>query len=190
VTLTSGTLPVGSSHFPALPQSGFGQNATASTEFRWTPQIGDVGNHTVTYVATDQLSHATTCIVAISVSEPVISTGSDYLFIGLSQLNVVIPNSNGRLLLTSFEYIIPVTPSTIPVWVVPPQLYGYHLYGQFGSYDPLGHPSDPILMSNGLDVHFGVAWTSYGPTNMGIIASLESVPRIFEEVELEYEIQE
>ena len=95
----------------------------------------------------------------------------------------VLPRRHG----CSFEEAL--TSETVPVWIIPPELYGAHVYVQFGNYDPIGHPAEPILMSNGLDVTIGVDAVSYGPTTMGITATLEDPPLIFEETSFHYEVE-
>ena len=190
VTLTSSAIPAGATHTPGLPLAATGQNATATTQFDWIPQLSDVGNHQVDYLATDQLSQSTPCSVTIIVQEAVVTTGQDYLVVGVAPTNVLISGGNGRVLLATLDLIIPVTPETIPEILIPPFLFGYHLYAQFGRYDPTSHPSDPFRMSNGVDITFGVGWVSYGPTLMGITAIMENPPLIFEETSLDYEMQE
>jgi hypothetical protein len=190
VTLTSSAIPAGATHTPGLPLTATGQNATATTQFSWTPLLSDVGNHQVDYLATDQLNQSTACGVTIVVQVAVVTTGQDYLVIGVAPTNVLISGGNGRVLLATLDLIIPVTPETIPEVLIPPFLYGYHLYAQFGRYDPTSHQSDPFLMSNGVDITFGVGWSSYGPTNMGITATMEDPPLIFEETSLHYEVNE
>ena len=67
VTLAGGAIPAGAVHAPALPLSQSGQNATVTTTFTWTPTAAQVGPHTLTYTATNQLSQASTCSVAVNV---------------------------------------------------------------------------------------------------------------------------
>lgn len=190
VTLVSSPLPAGAAHVPGLPLGASGPNAAATTTFTWTPGTADLGPHVIDYTATDQLGRTAFCHVTILVENPVVTSGQDYLIIGSAPLAAVIPGSNGRLLLNTADWIVlPVTPDTVPVWLIPPQVYGYRLYAQFGNYDPASFPGDPILMSNGLDIRIGIDWVSYGPANMGIVAWLEEPPLIFEETSFEYEVQ-
>lgn len=67
VTLTSGPIPAGSSHVPTLPQSLAGQNVTVTTTFAWVPAASQVGMHTLTYTATDQLNQSSTCNIVVNV---------------------------------------------------------------------------------------------------------------------------
>jgi hypothetical protein len=57
---------------PGLPSSG----NPASTTFQWTPTIGDLGQHVVTFTATDQCA-PTLCAITIDVSSEVCDDGAD-----------------------------------------------------------------------------------------------------------------
>jgi hypothetical protein len=67
VTLAVGPVPAGASHAPALPRSQAGQNVTVSTTLAWTPTAAQVGSHSLTYTATNQLGQFSTCSIVVNV---------------------------------------------------------------------------------------------------------------------------
>jgi hypothetical protein len=65
ITLNSAGLPAGATTTPSLPIAG---NPTAAT-FNWTPTLADVGNHVVTFSATDGCGQQALCSVTIRVTD-------------------------------------------------------------------------------------------------------------------------
>ncbi len=73
VTASSACAPLGSSTTPGLPQSG---NPVSST-FAWTPTVGDIGQHVMTFSAVDSCGQQALCSVTIDVSEEICGNGID-----------------------------------------------------------------------------------------------------------------
>jgi hypothetical protein len=67
------SLPVGATMTPGLPLDG----NPVSSDFAWTPGIGDLGQHVMTFGATDSCGAQTTCTVTIDVSEEDCTNGID-----------------------------------------------------------------------------------------------------------------
>jgi hypothetical protein len=65
VTLTSSPLPPGATLTPPLPASG---NPICTT-LNWTPANSDVGNHVITFTATDNHLRTATCQVTLIIAE-------------------------------------------------------------------------------------------------------------------------
>jgi hypothetical protein len=70
VTLASGPLPAGAVHAPSLPQTQSGQNPMVTSAFAWTPSTAQIGPHTLSYTATDQLSQVAICTIQVNVIPP------------------------------------------------------------------------------------------------------------------------
>jgi len=66
LTIDSNSLPNGATMNPALPVSGA---SGVSTDFNWTPAVGQEGTVTVSYTVTDAAGATSTCEVVINVSE-------------------------------------------------------------------------------------------------------------------------
>ncbi|MGH1362672.1 MAG: Ig-like domain-containing protein [Calditrichia bacterium] len=66
VTIDSGNLPTGSTMNPALPASG---SSGTSSDFSWTPAVGQEGSYTVSYTISDAAGATSTCDVSITVLE-------------------------------------------------------------------------------------------------------------------------
>ncbi|MBU6281143.1 hypothetical protein KGQ64_02795 [bacterium] len=64
ITLNSGGLPVGSQTVPSLPLTA----KPVQAAFTWTPAAGDVGQHVLTFSATDPCSAQSLCSITIDVS--------------------------------------------------------------------------------------------------------------------------
>ena len=67
VTLACGALPAGAANVPALPLTQAGQSVLVTTAFSWTPAAAQVGAHTLSYTATDQLSQVAVCTIHVNV---------------------------------------------------------------------------------------------------------------------------
>lgn len=157
VTLTSTAVPAGGSHTPSLPIVDIGQNATAATTFNWTPDNSQVGNHVITYTATDQLGQFATCTVTIEVAEC-------YLFIGFTEGAVPLgpePDDVIRVLPIVFY---PVTTTQIPNLFIPniPGLLNLTVAAQVGMFNPNVFPGNPLQLSNGLRLTIGQGIAQYG----------------------------
>ncbi len=73
VELNVAGLPSGASMTPALPTSG----DPVSSDFDWTPNVGDIGQHVVTFTATDECGAQELCSVTIDVSQEDCTDGMD-----------------------------------------------------------------------------------------------------------------
>lgn len=67
VVLNSGPLPPGATFTPPLPVAASGTNITVSSTFDWTPTGADIGPHSVTLFAGNQLQQLDQCTVLIDV---------------------------------------------------------------------------------------------------------------------------
>lgn len=67
VTLASGALPAGAVLQPALPLTQAGQSILVTSSFAWTPTAAQVGSHTLTWTATDQLAQVAVCTIQVQV---------------------------------------------------------------------------------------------------------------------------
>jgi hypothetical protein len=171
VTLTAGALPTGVLLVPPLPQSQTGQNPLVSSSFSWTPATAQVGMHTLTWTATDNLSQSAVCSIHVQV----VPQGS-----GLASSTVVgtgcIPSGQypelrcdppvlGTTVALEIEYGLPNWPAALLFSVGPPvsvQLWpgcrSYVDLAAFGilmvvntdavgrSNDPVPVPSAPVLV--------------------------------------------
>ena len=72
ITLSSGALPSGAVMNPPLPEI---DNPPSST-FQWTPGIGALGNHTITFTVVDDCGADATCSFTINVTNPCSGSGS------------------------------------------------------------------------------------------------------------------
>ncbi|MEL6823965.1 MAG: putative Ig domain-containing protein, partial [Calditrichota bacterium] len=66
LTIDSYSLPNGATMNPALPVTG---GSGVSTDFNWTPAVGQEGSVTVSYTVTDAAGSTSTCEVVVNVSE-------------------------------------------------------------------------------------------------------------------------
>jgi hypothetical protein len=73
VTLNAVGVPGSAVLTPTLPTSG----NPAGTNFSWTPAVGDVGQHLVTFTATDSCMHQTLCAITLDVSHENCTDGID-----------------------------------------------------------------------------------------------------------------
>ena len=75
-----------------------------------------------------------------------------------------VPLGGVDYLLTQPNLIWSVTQVTCPDINIPnnPQLMGMHVYLQVAMYNEVAFPSDPLQLSNGVDVEIGGDWTIYG----------------------------
>jgi hypothetical protein len=80
VGLNATGVPAGATLLPSLPLSG---NPAAST-FTWRPATGDLGQHVVTFTATDPCGNQTLCSITIDVSQETCGDGADNDNDGLS----------------------------------------------------------------------------------------------------------
>ncbi len=111
-----------------------------------------------------------------------------YLFVGVAPTNAPVGPGNDSLYvlpLLSFE----VTIETIPAIPIPndPVLLGFHVYAQVAMNNPFDYPTDPIKMSNPLDIVIGGAASSYAP-GTGMTAWLYYPAKIDGEIAVKFSI--
>ena len=172
VTLDVSGLPPGATHNPPLPLTDTGPNATAQSNFSWTPTNAQVGSYDVVYTATDQLGQVATCSVTITVAEC-------YLFLGLQSTAVPLgPEPDDVVRVVPLDWW-PVTTSQIPSLAIPNQafLLGFELYTQVGMFNPDIFPTNPLQLSNGLKLTVGQGIYSYGQI-AGIDLTGDPTPQI------------
>ena len=73
VSLNAAGIPGGAVMTPQLPQSG----DPVSSSLSWTPTAGDLGQHVITFTATDQCGLQALCSITIDVSQENCSDGID-----------------------------------------------------------------------------------------------------------------
>jgi len=73
LTLNAVGLPAGAAMVPGLPTSG----KPVSSAFTWTPTTGQLGQHVITFTATDQCGEQALCAVTVDVSLENCTDGSD-----------------------------------------------------------------------------------------------------------------
>jgi hypothetical protein len=73
VTLNVAGLPGGAAMVPALPASA----NPVSSSFSWTPGVGDLGQHVMTFTATDPCGAQTLCSITVDVSQEDCTDGGD-----------------------------------------------------------------------------------------------------------------
>ena len=56
-----------------------------------------------------------------------------------------------------------ITSAPLPSFDIPPTATGFHAFFQVVIWNPIQDPSDPLVVSNGLDVTIGVSAVPYGP---------------------------
>lgn len=179
VTLSAGALPAGAGHVPALPQTQIGQNILASATFSWTPTAAQVGSHTLTYTAVDNLNQTAVCTIQVQV----VPQGS-----GLASATVVgtgcVPNGQypelrcdppvlGTTVDLEIEYGLPNWAAAMLFSIGPPVPFalwpGCHSYIDLGAFDvlmvvgtnALGQSATPIPIPN-VPVLVGIGLTLQG----------------------------
>jgi len=78
VTLSSGSLPLGSTMTPSLP---FTQTSPATSQFDWTPALADAGTRVLVFAATDDTGLQTSGQIAVEVvpnQPPVLTCPADF----------------------------------------------------------------------------------------------------------------
>lgn len=183
ITLDSTSLPAGATHTPGLPIVDVGPNATATTVFDWTPSNAQVGNHIITYTATDNCGQVVQCAVTIAVAEC-------YLFIGFTEGAMPLgpePDDVIRLLPVVWY---PVTMTQIPSLFIPniPGLLNLTVAAQVGMFNPQIFPGNPLQMSNGLRLTIGQGITPYGQL-AGITLTGDPVPNLGADYHFAFTIQ-
>ena len=88
-----------------------------------------------------------------------------WLVFGTRPTEIVIKKVH--VLLTMPYMICPVTLDSMPILFVPkdPAVIGIHFFAQVYMFNPTAFPSDPIKLSNGLDIEIGVGCAPYGPSS-------------------------
>lgn len=180
ITLFESGLPTLATLNPPLPASGTGG---VSVTMQWTPQLTQIGSHTIIFSAVDLQGHQVNCPIQVQV-------GECYLGIGSQMLNHPIQGSGGDVLLITVDYWWPVAPGVTPTLYIAndPGIQGAIFYAQVGLRDPLLFPGDPWKMSNGVQVTIGVGWSSYGPTTQGINLWLVEPPGLGTSTHLDFTI--
>ncbi len=157
VELSATGVPAGATFTPPLPTSG---NPVQSV-FNWTPTLADIGLHTIVVTAKDRAGLRTTCTIRL-----LIASECHLLFsAGKMQFDI---HQNDFALLDPYKLLAgwPVIESIVPEPFIPNDatLKGVQFFGQVLLFNPWVFPSDPIKMSNGLDIVIGNGHgKAYGP---------------------------
>ena len=83
-----------------------------------------------------------------------------------------------------------MTLTSFPSFSIPPNpsVIGATFYGQVAMWNPNVFPSDPVKMSNGMEMVIGVANTPYGPSS-GMTLFSQAPPVLGGSVSLMFSIQ-
>ena len=148
-------MPTGATMTPPLPISG----NPVSSRFSWTPDLTQLGFHSVTFRAKDRGGLTEDCTVRIRVdSECFLAYGMNR---GDSSLG-----GNDKLFVdpASIFFIAPVTEWQRPSLNIPndPQLLDLHIIAQVLMNNSWAFPNDPLKCSHGLDIRIGTGATPFG----------------------------
>jgi hypothetical protein len=156
VTLGVAGLPPGAVMVPPLPLMG---NPVAS-QFRWTPSAGQVGRFIVVFTARDRAGIETVCRTIIDVTPDcllMLSGDRGQIYLGSGDWCHVDP---GQIF-----FATSVLANEVPAIDIPDdaRLKDVRIYGQVMLYNAQNFPSDPLKMSNGLEMILGgERGTAYG----------------------------
>lgn len=170
ISLNAAGTPAGATHTPPLPVVDAGPAATATTVFDWTPLNSQVGNHVITYTATDNCGQSVTCVVTINVAEC-------FLFLGFQEGSYAFgPEPDDVLRLYPVVWY-PVTMTQIPQLFIPNNaaLMNLNVAAQVGMFNPEIYPTNPLQLSNGLRLTIGVGTQQYGQIS-GVTLTGNPVP--------------
>lgn len=172
ISLNAAGTPAGATHTPPLPVVDAGPNATATTVFDWVPLNSQVGNHVITYTATDNCGQNVTCVVTINVAEC-------FLFLGFQEGSYAFgPEPDDVLRLFPVVWY-PVTMTQIPQLFIPnnASLQNLNVAAQVGMFNPEIYPTNPLQLSNGLRLTIGVGTQQYGQIS-GVTLTGNPVPAL------------
>jgi hypothetical protein len=156
VTLSVSGLPAGAVMVPPLPLMG---NPVAS-QFRWTPSAGQVGQFIVVFTARDRSGLESVCRTIINVAPDcllMLSGDRSQIYLGNGDWCHVDP---GQIF-----FATSVLANEVPTIGIPddPRLKDVRIYGQILLYNEQNFPTDPLKMSNGLEMTLGgERGTAYG----------------------------
>lgn len=144
VNITSGALPLGSTLGAQVPPTG---NPVCRT-FSWTPTVGQLGTHTVTFTITDNHGRTATCTLNILVAEC-------YQFLGrqAGSSSIVIGGTSFNSHLNDIRLVFPVTMTDRPSIRIPNLTSGQIVFNmETVMSNPLMFPTNPDQWSQRLQV--------------------------------------
>jgi hypothetical protein len=143
---------------PSLPATG----ASPLTTFNWTPTYYETGQWNMMFTATDQSGFVRTCNVSVYVTDCLLAITSTVI------APTPLSGSQDLLLIDPTQSVIATAAlGQLPTVVVPndPALIGLHFYAQAARYNPIVNPTDPLKLSNGLDIFINDEFLTFGPTS-------------------------
>ena len=144
VTITSGPLPAGATLSPQVPPVG---NPVCRT-FTWTPTVGQLGAHVVTFTITDNHNRFSTCTLNLLIAEC-------YQFIGRNagSSSIVVGGTLFNSHLADIRLIFPVTMTDRPSLRIPNLTSGQLVFNmETVMSNALVFPTNPDQWSQRLQV--------------------------------------